>query len=111
MNMLNFKIIKLNINQSYFFGKVEFRSDEYKVNIQNERRGKVLRLPFEIDSKSEKIIVRASGPGGLFVEDYLPFKGESEWLEIDSNEITYFLADHQDKLDTIEIMYEQKKGL
>ena len=31
--------------------------------------------------------MRASGPGGLFVEDYLPFKGESEWLEIDSNEI------------------------
>jgi len=105
--MLNFKIIKLDINQSYFFGKVEFRSDEYKVNIQNERRGKVLRLPFEIESKSEKIIVRVSGPkGDLFVEDYLPYKGESEWLEIDSNEITYFLADHQDQLDTIEIMYE-----
>ena len=84
-----------------------FTSDEYKVNIQNERRGKVLRLPFEIESKSEKIIVRVSGPqGDLFVEDYLPYKGESEWLEIDSNEITYFFADHQDQLDTIEIMYE-----
>ena len=105
--MLNFKITKLDINQSYFFGKVEFRSDEYKVNIQNERRGKVLRLPFEIESKSEKIMGRVSGPqGDLFVEDYLPYKGESEWLEIDSNEITYFLADHQDQLDTIEIMYE-----
>jgi len=105
--MLNFKIIKLDINQSYFFGKVEFRSDEYKVNIQNERRGKVLRLPFKIQSENEKIIVRVSGPKeDLFVEDYLPYKGESEWLEIDSNEITYFLADHQDQLDTIEIMYE-----
>ncbi len=104
--MLGFKIIKLNINQSYFFGEVEFRSDKYKVNIQNERRGKVLRLPFEIKSKSEKIIVRMTGPGNLFVEDYLPYKGESEWLEIDSNEITYFLADHQDQFDTIEIMYE-----
>ena len=62
--------------------------------------------PFEIDSKNKKIIVRVSGPGNLFVEDYLPYQGESEWLEIDSNEITYFLADHQDKLDTIEIMYE-----
>ena len=104
--MLNFKITKLDINQSYFFGEVEFRSDKYKVNIQNERRGKVLKLPFEIDSKSEKIIVRASGPGGLFVEDYLPFKGESEWLEIDSNQIAFYLADHQDQLDTIEIMYD-----
>jgi len=105
--MLNFKITKLDINQSYFFGKVEFRSDEYKVNIQNERRGKVLRLPFEIESKSEKIIVRVSGSkGDLFIEDYLPYKGESEWLEIDSNEIAFYLADHQDQLDTIEIMYE-----
>jgi hypothetical protein len=47
-----------------------------------------------------------TGSGDLFVEDYLPYKGESEWLEIDSNEITYFLADNQDQLDTIEIMYE-----
>ena len=105
--MLEFKIIKLNINQSYFFGEVEFRTDKYKVNIQNERRGKVLRLPFQIESKSEKIIVRVSGPQGvLFVEDYLPYKGESEWLEIDSNQIAFYLADHQDQLDTIEIMYD-----
>ena len=96
-----------------FVTRIEFPDDLIKneqveeVNIQNERRGKVLRLPFEIESKSEKIIVRVSGPqGDLFVEDYLPYKGESEWLEIDSNEITYFLADHQDQLDTIEIMYE-----
>ena len=47
-----------------------------------------------------------TGSENLFVEDYLPYKGESEWLEIDSDEITYFLADHQDQLDTIEIMYE-----
>jgi hypothetical protein len=105
--MLNFKITKLDINQSYFFGKVEFRSDEYKVNIQNERRGKVLRLPFPIDAKNERIIVRVSSTkGDLFIEDFLPYKGESEWLEIDSNQIAFYLADHQDQLDTIEIMYE-----
>ena len=104
--MLSFKITKLDIFQSYFFGETEFRSDSFKVNIQNERRGKVLRLPFEIKPKNEKILVRLTGPGDLFVEDYLPYKGESEWLEIDSDEITYFLADHQDQLDTIEVMNE-----
>ena len=103
--MLDFKIIKLDINQSYFFGEVKFHSDKYKGNIQKEKRGKVLILPFEIKSKSEKIILRMTGPEGLFVENYLPYKGESEGLEIDSNEIIYFLADHQDQLDTIEIMY------
>ena len=61
---------------------------------------------FEVKSKKEKVIVRMTGPENLFVEDYLPYKGESEWLEIDSDEITYFLADHQDQLDTIEIMFE-----
>lgn len=76
--MLSFKVTKLDIFQSYFFGEVEFRSDKYKVNIQNQRRGKVLRLPFEIKPKSEKIIVRMTGHDDLIVEDYLPYKGESE---------------------------------
>ena len=104
--MIIFNIGKLDIFQSYFFGEVEFRSDSYKVNIQNQRRGKVLKLPFDIVPKTEKILVRLTGSGDLFVEDYLPYRGKSEWLEIDSDEITYFLADHQDRLDTIEIMNE-----
>ncbi len=104
--MLSFKIIKLDIFQSYFFGEVEFRSDVFKVNIQNQRRGKVIKLPFEIKPKNEKTVTRITGPNDLFVEDYLPYKGQSEWLEIDSDEITYFLADHQDQLDIIEIMVD-----
>ena len=104
--MLNFKITKLDIFQSFFFGEVEFRSDKFKINVQNQRRGKVLKLPFEIKLKSDKVVVRLTGDDDLFVEDYLPYKGESEWVEIDSDEITYFMADHQDQLDTIEIMYE-----
>ena len=89
---------------SYFFGKVEFRNDKYKINIQNQRRGKVLKLPFEINPKKKQFIVRFTGPRDLFVEDFLPYYGESEWLEIDSDAITFFLADHQDQLDNIEIM-------
>lgn len=104
--MLSFKIQKLDIFQSYFFGQVEFRNDQYKINIQNQKRGKVLKLPFEIKSKRNQFVVRLSGPQDLFVEDLLPFCGTSEWLEIDSDSITYFLADHQDQLDTIEIMDE-----
>jgi hypothetical protein len=102
--MLSFKIEKLDIFQSYFFGKVEFRNDHYKINIQNQKRGKVLKLPFPISPKKKQLIVRFTGTDELFVEDFLPYCGESEWFEIDSDAITYFLADHQDKLDTIEIM-------
>ena len=52
--MLSFKITKLDIFQSYFFRETEFCSDKYKVNIQNQRRGKVLKLPFEIKPKKRK---------------------------------------------------------
>jgi hypothetical protein len=104
--VLSFKILRLDINQSYFFGKVEHGSEEFKINVQNERRGKVLRLPFGFSSKKEKMIVRFTGPGDIFVEDYLPYRGESEWVEVDSDEITYFIADHQDQFDTLEIMDE-----
>jgi len=102
--MLSFKIDKLDIFQSYFFGQVEFRNDKYKINIQNQKRGKVLKLPFKINSKKTQMMVRFTGPVDLFVEDFLIYQGESEWLEIDSDAITYFLADNQDQLDTIEIM-------
>ncbi len=43
--MLSFKISKLDIFQSYFFGKVEFRNDKYKVNIQNQKRAKSSNYP------------------------------------------------------------------
>lgn len=102
--MLHFKITRLDIFQSYFFGQVEFRGDTYKFNLQSQRRGKVLRLPFGIVPKKKHSIVRLSGLNDIFVEDYIPYKGESEWLEIDSDIITYFVADHQDRFDSVEIM-------
>ena len=80
--MLSFKITKLDIFQSYFFGETEFRSDKYKVNIQNQRRGKVLKLPFEIKPKNEKIVVRVSGKGDLFMEDYLPTRENQNGLKL-----------------------------
>ena len=102
--MLSFKITKLDIHQSYFFGRVKNDNEEFKINIQNQQRGKVLKLPFGIIPKKNRLIVRLTGPGDIFVEDYLPYQGESEWVEIDSDEITYFIADNQDKFDTLEIM-------
>lgn len=103
--MINFKIIKIDIFQSYFFGKVENKGKEFSVNIQNQRGGhKVLKLPFGIVPKKHKVLVRFTGPDDIFVEDYLPYCGESEWIEIDSDEITYFMAENQDKMDVLEIM-------
>ena len=97
-----FQIQYLDIRESYFKGKVIFEKDEFTINIQDERRGKVLRLPMEI--KTEKnVLVRCTGPG-VFVEDFLEYRGVSEWVEIDSTPITFYIADHQDQFDTISIM-------
>ena len=98
-----FKIDHLNIHESYFKGKVGFRGDDYTINIQDERRGKVLKLPFALEKK-KKVLVRFSGPNDIAVEDFLPFEGESEWVEVDSDQITFFIADHQDQFDTLEII-------
>jgi len=103
---LSFKIKQLNIYESYFKGTVDFFGHEYTINIQDQRRGKVLKLPFFPNSKKERILVRLSGPENIFVEDYLPYKGESEWVEIDSDQITFFLADHQDRFDMLEVITE-----
>ena len=99
-----FKIQYLNIYESYFKGKVEFKGDEYTINIQDERRGKVLKLPIPLQTKKERLLVRLSGPNKIFIEDFLPYRGESEWVEIDSDEITFYIADHQDQFDTLEII-------
>jgi len=104
--VFSFKVIRLDINQSYFFGQVKYENREFKINIQNEMRGTILKLPIGFVPKKERMMVRFTGSDDLFVEDYLAYGGESEWLEIDSDEITYFLADHQDQFDTLEIMDE-----
>lgn len=106
---ISFKIRQLDIRESYFIGKVDFEGQTYTINIQNERRGKVLKLPFFPNAKKDRVLVRLSGPNNIFVEDYLPYKGESEWVEIDSDEITFFLADHQDQFDMVEVISDINK--
>ena len=100
----DFKIKFLNIYESYFKGKVDFRGDEYTINIQSERRGKIVKVPFDVSTEKSRFLVRLSGPNDIVVEDMLEFRGESEWVEIDSDIITFFVADHQDQFDIVEIL-------
>lgn len=97
------KIKKLDIQESYFVGQGQLKSREYKINIQREGRlGKAILLPFKLDPP-KKILVRISGPD-KFIENYLSYGGKSEWIEIDSNEITDYLADNQDQFDYLDII-------
>ena len=97
-----FQIDHLDIHESYFKGKVRFQNDEFTINIQDERRGKVERLPFSINTQ-KRLLARCSGPG-VSVEAFGEYRGESEWVEIDSSPITFYIADHQDQFDTLEII-------
>jgi len=53
---IGFKIQFLNIYESYFKGKVENEGKEFTINIQNERRGKVLKLPLPLNTKKIEIL-------------------------------------------------------
>ena len=99
-----FTISKLDIRESFFLGKVQLEDDEYTLNIQTIRRDKVLKLPFGMSLKNQRALVRKSGPNGVVIEDLLPYKGESEWVEVDSDLITFYAADHQDQFDKLEII-------
>ena len=99
-----FTISKLDIRESFFLGKVQLEDDEYTLNIQTIRRDKVLKLPFGMSLKNQRALVRMSGPNGVVIEDLLPYKGESEWVEVYSDLITFYAADHQDQFDKLEII-------
>jgi hypothetical protein len=104
-----FKINRLDIRESYFLGKIQLAEEEYTVNIQTERRGKVLKLPFGMYPKNQKVLVQMTGQNGVTIEDLLPYKGESEWVEIDSDLITFYAADHQDQFETLKIIDDFSK--
>ncbi len=97
-------IKKLDIFPNHFFGIAEINKEEYKINIQGQSmlREKLIKLPTSF--KDEKALLRLSGKNNVFFEDIVTYKGESEWIEIDSDGVLYYLADHQDQIDTIDIL-------
>ena len=65
-------------------------------------REQLIKLPIKFND--EKALLRLSGINGAFFEDIVNHKGESEWVEIDSDKILYYLADHQDPINAIDIL-------
>ena len=101
---ISIKIKKLDIFPNHFFGTAEINGKDYKINIQGQSmfRAKLIKLPIKF--KDEKALLRLSGIRDTFFEDIVNYKGESEWIEIDSDGILYYLADHQDQINTIDIL-------
>ncbi len=100
---ISINIKKLDMFPNHFFGIAEINKQDYKINIQGQSvlRQKLIKLPIKF--KDEKALLRLSGINGTLFEDIVNYKGESEWIEIDSDGILYYLANHQDQINTIDI--------
>ena len=101
---MSINIKKLDMFPNHFFGIAEINKQDYKINIQGQSvlRQKLIKLPIKF--KDEKALLRLSGINGTLFEDIVNYKGESEWIEIDSDGILYYLANHQDQINTIDIL-------
>jgi len=102
---MSINIRRLDMFPNHFFGTAEINREEYKINIQGQStlREQLIKLPTKF--RDEKALLRLSGiADDAFFEDIVSYKGESEWIEIDSDRILYYLADHQDQIDTIDIL-------
>ena len=94
----------LNANEGGFQGKAIFHDIEYTINIHGQANEKIIRVPFGVMGVTDsEILVRVSGPSGVYVEDHVKFKGESKWIEIDSDILFAEIANNQNKFDTMEI--------
>ena len=98
------RIKYLNLNDDNFEGKVFFHEREYQINIRAEDDKKTIKVPFPVMGVTdEDILVRVSGPSGVYVQDYIQFNGKSKLMEIESDSIFYEIVNNQGKFDTVEI--------
>ena len=102
---LSIEIKRLDMFPNHFFGSAKINNEDYKINIQGQSIPKEQLIKLPIPFMDEKALLRLSGARhNVFFEDIVTYKGESEWIEIDSDRILYFLADHQDQIDTIDVL-------
>ena len=98
------KVKYLLNHEDHFEGKAVFHGNEYSLIIEAQTEQKINRVPFSAMGVTEdEILVRVSGPSGVYVQDHIVFKGQSEKIEIKSDSIFYEIANNHEKFDTLEI--------
>tara|TARA_B110000263_G_C14891580_1_gene322016 strand:- start:85 stop:393 length:309 start_codon:yes stop_codon:yes gene_type:complete len=98
------KVKYLTKNENIFEGKIIFHGKECSINIHAQRNEKIIKVPFPVLGVTDnEILVRVSAATGVYLQDYLKFKGTSETLEIDSDLIFQEILSNEIKFDTIEI--------
>ena len=98
------RIKYLNANEGGYQGKAIFHDIEYTISIHAQANEKIIKVPFAVMGVTDnEILVRVSGPSGVYVEDHLKLNGESKLIEIDSDILFSEIANNQNKFDTMEI--------
>lgn len=98
------KIKYLNEHENSFQGKVVFHEKEYSIIIRPQENEKIIKVSFPVMGVTDnQILVRVSGPSGVYVQDHVKFKGKGKFIEIFSDIIFYEIVNNQKKLDTLEI--------
>ena len=98
------RIKYLNANEGGFEGKLYFMTLNIQSTFMHRLTKRQSKFPFPVMGVTDdEILVRVSGPSGVYVEDHVKFKGESKWIEIDSDTIFSEIANNQNKFDTMEI--------
>ena len=98
------KVKFLNVQDEHFKGKAVFHEKEHSIDIHAEIDRKIIKVPFTVIGVTEdEILVRVSGPSGVYVQDHVKFNGNSEVIEIGSDAVFYEITNNQEKFDTLEI--------
>ena len=98
------KVKYLNANEDSFQGKAVFHEKDYPIKIHAQNNEKSIKVPFSVIGVTDDyILVRLSGPSGVYVQENVKFKGQSKWIEIDSEIIFYEISNSKHKFDAMEI--------
>ena len=98
------KIKYLNANEDRLQGKAVFHEKDYPINIHAQNNEKSIKVPFSVMGiTDDDILVRLSGPSGVYIQERVKFNGRSKSIEIDSEIIFYEISNSKHKFDTMEI--------
>jgi len=98
------KIKYLVKNENWFEGVAIFHNKEYSIIINKQKNEKIMNVPFSVIGVTDAdILVRLSTGSGVYVQDYIKFKGTGEKIEILSNAIFQEIDNNQINFDTLEI--------
>ncbi len=92
-----FNILILILPLTFFAEEITYEEGD---SFESTKSRSVVLYEYKADASKVNTALRFA----FNVEEFVEYRGESEWVEIDSTPITFYIADHQDQFDTLEII-------